>query len=282
MNVDKDPKLFLSARRAHGQDDLDPEIAEALKKTATDKALAAWSQSQQDCDAAIAESLCKVPAPTGLKERILAGCQVRQSSWRGWFERRAWRSFRNSELVALAAILLLLGIAVAVQYARRGQEPGTWQEAAAIEVATIERAGSTDPLDHVASNFPSVRAWLTEQTCPNPATLPPPVQQLQIYGCSKRVWRGQPMSIVCFAFDRGREVHLVTIDRKHLPKSPPERALEFATVREYETASWSEGNLAMMLIGKVRREELESLLQMKTNAYIPRQSSPPILLSFLH
>jgi len=51
----------------------------------------------------------------------------------------------------------------------------------------------------------------------------------------------------------------VTIDRKNLPDAPPEGAPTFAEMRGYQTASWSEGSVAMMLIGKVDRAELASL-----------------------
>jgi hypothetical protein len=127
------------------------------------------------------------------------------------------------------------------------------------------------------SDMPAIREWLTAQTCPTPAALPNPVQRLAIFGCAKRSWQGHPLSIVCFAFDGGREVHLVTIDRKHLPKPPPEGVPSFATIQGYQTASWTEGNVAMMLIGKVQRTELEKLFHSAPTAQL--SSSLPLLAS---
>ena len=69
-------------------------------------------------------------------------------------------------------------------------------------------------------------------------------------------YRGQLISI-----DGLREVHLVTMSRGDLPDAPPEKIPQFATVRGYETASWSEGAVAMMLIGKVQRTELEAIFR---------------------
>lgn len=255
--MNPDPRLCLSARRPCGKDDKDPAIQEALSQCDCDPKLAEWAEAER-CEAAcICAKVKEVPPPAGLRERILSCAQLRRSGWRAWFERKVWRSFRNGELLAVAALVLLFATAITFRPKDPAAAAITWKEAAAVEVAAIERAGSTDPLDHVVSDLPQIRAWLAEQTCPSPATLPPAVRDLKIYGCAKRIWRGQPLSIVCFALEGGREIHLVTIDRKHLPASPPERRPEFAEVRGYQTASWSEGSVAMMLIGKVELAELQ-------------------------
>jgi hypothetical protein len=272
--MNPDPRLYLSSRRPNGQDDADPAIAEALKQIANDPQLANWAEAEMRQDASLALKLRAVEPPAGLRERILAGASVRRGGLRGWFEQRAWRSFRNSEFVALAAIVLLFASIFIFRASNPGADPSTWQEAAAIEVAAIEQNGSTDPLDFVVSDFPKVRSWLTTQTCPAPASLPAAAQNLSIYGCAKRSWRGQPLSIVCFAFDEEREVHLVTIDRENIPDAPPEKVPVFGTVRGYQTASWSEGKVAMMLIGKVERAELEALFR---TAAIDRRESAFLL-----
>lgn len=257
--MNPDPRLFIGARRPNGQDDADPAIQNALSQCNADPQLAKWADAEKCQDAALCSKLRAVEPPPGLRDRILAGAQVKRSGWRSWFERRVWRSFRNSELVAVAAIVLLFCSVFFFRSTKPGDESMTWQQAAAAEVAAIEQNGSTDPLDHVVNDLPQIRSWLAAQTCPSPATLPPQVRKLPIFGCAKRSWRGQPLSIVCFDFNDGREVHLVTIDRKNLPDAPPEGAPTFAEMRGYQTASWSEGSVAMMLIGKVDRAELAAL-----------------------
>jgi hypothetical protein len=259
--MNPDPRLYLSARRPNGQDDADPAIADAIQQCATDPQLAAWAEAEKRQDASLALKVRSVQPPPGLRERIVAGARVGRGGMREWFEKRAWRSFRNSEVVAAAAIVLLFAVAFLFRSTNSSGEFLTWQEAAAAEVAIIEQDGSTGLLDHVVNDLPNIRAWLAAQTCPSPATLPPAVRKLSIYGCAKRAWRGQPLSIVCFAFDGGREVHLATIDRKHLPDAPPENGPVFGTVRGYQTASWSEGAVSMMLLGKVDRADLEKLFQ---------------------
>jgi hypothetical protein len=212
-------------------------------------------------DSAIAAKLATVEPPDGLRHRILAGARV--SRRQSWFDRIAWRSFRNSELLAAAAIILVLGVAVALQFMRDGTDGRDWRTAAAVQVAKIESGGG---IDHVVRELPAVNQWLVAQTCPAPGSLPASVRKLPVFGCSKVLWNNQPMSIVCFDLGGGREVHLVTIERRHLPGSPPDKAAsgftgpQFAVINGYETASWSEGAVAMMLIGKVPRAELERLV----------------------
>ncbi len=246
-------KLLLSARRPGGHDDTDPAIAEALARAKADPALSAWADEQQRTDAALALKLLSVQPPAGLRETILAGGKVSRRGLRAWFEQKVWRNFTNSEMVAAVAVALVL--AVAILFSKN--EPHDWQSAGALEVACIE--SSQRNLDHVVGNMDEIRKWLAGQTCPAPATLPPQVRGLPIFGCAKMDWHGQPMSIVCFDLGGGREVHLVTVSIENLPDAPPQGDPEYATIKGYMTASWSEGDVAMMLIGKVGQEDLEKL-----------------------
>lgn len=246
-------KLLLSARRPGGHDDADPAIAEALARAKADPALSAWADEQQRTDAALALKLLSVQPPAGLRETILAGGKVSRRGLRAWFEQKVWRNFTNSEMVAAVAVVLVL--AVAILFSKN--EAHDWQSAGALEVARIEN--SQRELDQVVGNMDQIRKWLAAQTCPSPATLPAQVRDLPIYGCAKMNWRGQPMSIVCFNLGGGREVHLVTVSVENLPAPPPEGEPEYATLNGYMTASWIEGDVAMMLIGKVERADLEKL-----------------------
>lgn len=246
-------KLLLSARRPAGHDDSDPAIAEALAHAKSDPALSAWADEQQRTDAALALKLLSVQPPAGLRETILAGGKVSRRGLRAWFEQKVWRNFTNSEMVAAVVVAAVFLIAAIFG----NNEPRNWQSAGALEVARIEN--TQRELDHVVGDMSEIRQWLAKQTCPAPATLPVQVQGLPIYGCAKMNWRGQPMSIVCFNLGGGREIHLVTVSVENLPAAPPEGAPEYATINGYMTASWSEGDVAMMLIGKVERADLEKL-----------------------
>ncbi len=251
--MSNETKLLLSARRPGGHDDADPAIAEALARAKADPALSAWVEEQQRTDAALALKLLSVQPPAGLRETILTGGKVSRRGWRTWFEQKAWKSFTNSEMIAAVAVAVVFLIAAIFG----NNEPRNWQSAGALEVARIEN--TQRELDHVVGSMDEIRIWLARQTCPAPATLPVQVQGLPIYGCAKMNWRGQPMSIVCFNLGGGREVHLVTIESQNLPAAPPEGTPEYATINGYMTASWNEGDVAMMLIGKVERADLEKL-----------------------
>lgn len=252
-------RLHLSARRPDGQDDADPVIAAALAKAAAEPELAAWADAEKHSDSALSAKLRQIQPPPGLRDTILAGARVgRGGGLSGWFNRKAWRNFGNSELLAVAAIVLLLAVAVAWNHFSGTKPDANWQYFAATEVAQIEN--SEVSLDKFVSTMPQIHEYLKEKTCPLPGTLPASVRQFKILGCRTAMWRGEPMSIVCFAMSGGREIHLVTVSRRNLPASPPEGVPAFASINGYMTASWSEGDRAMMLIGKVNEADLQKLM----------------------
>ena len=255
--MNEDPLLILAARRASGQDDADPAIAAALTAAQQDPALRAWADEQQRTDATLVRKLRQVQPPPGLREAILTGAKVSRHGWWAWFDKPAWRNFRNSELLAVVALVLIFAVALVSRLFV--SSPSTWQLAGAIEVAKIESAASS--IEHLSGDIGEIRTWLAGKTCPSPASLPPQVRGLPIFGCSRLDWRGQPISIVCFDLGSGKEVHLVTISRTDIPVEPPIGAPEYAELNGYQTASWSEGDVAMMLIGKVPREDLEKLFK---------------------
>ncbi len=251
-------RLHLSARRPHGQDDTDPAIAAALARAAADEKFAAWAEAEKQSDASLADKLRSVQPPPGLRETILAGARVGRRSWWEWFNAKAFGSFRNSELVAIAAMVMILAVAVGSKYFL-GETPKTWQAAAALEVARIE-SSEVALINPTADKLPLVRDWINQQTCPEPGSLPKRLAALGIVGCTKSQWKGIPMSIVCFDAGNDREVHLVTIGRRQLPEAPPENVPVYKSINGYATASWSEGEASMMLIGKLDEKELRKLM----------------------
>ncbi len=256
-------RLHLSARRPSGQDDADPAIADALARAGADPQTAAWAEAEKQSDASVAVKLREVQPPPGLRDTILAGARVGRRRWWQWFEGKGWRNLRNSELVAIAALVMILAIAITTRY-WLGRGPESWQAAAVGEVAKIE--AFEIPVNQSMESIDTIRDWMVKQTCPRPGTLPAPVNGLKIAACTKMNWRGTPMSIVCFNLGDGREVHLVTISRRGLPVSPPVGVPEYGKMNGYNTASWSEGDAAMMLVGKIEEAELHQLMGEKPTA----------------
>jgi hypothetical protein len=202
----------------------------------------------------------QVQPPPGLRDTILAGAKVgrrRWWRWLRWFNASAWRNFRHSELLAAAAIIVILAVGLAWNYLTGTKPESNWQVYAAAQVARIEERGTPEVL---VSSMPQIKDWLTQQTCPSPGQLPKPVAGLKIAGCSKVLWGNEPMSVVCFFINGQPKVHLVTVSRRNLAAPPPEGVPVFAAVSGYNTASWSEGDRTMMLIGKVNEQELKELM----------------------
>ena len=257
-------QLYLSARRPGGHDDADPAIAEALAKASTDPALGAWATDQQRVDAAVALKLAEVDLPPGLRGAIIAGGKVSRRTWWRWMHRRAFGILRYWEVVAIAAILMVCAVLSLVHFFGGDPAAGNWQQIAAGEVARIE--SGRRPLDQKIKDMESIRRWLTEQRAPAPGNLPAALVGLRAHGCSITHAGKEQVSIVCFPIGGKKEVHLVTISRSHLRSSPPEGSPRFETIDGFTTAAWSDGALAMMLIGKVDESDLRNLFAAKTAA----------------
>ena len=256
--------LYLSARRPGGHDDADPAIAEALAKAGTDPALGAWAADQQRVDAAVALKLAEVDLPAGLRGTIIAGGKVSRRTWWRWLNRRSFGILRYWEVVAVAAILMVCASLSLVHFLGSDPAAGNWQHVAATEVGRIE--SGKRPLDQTIEDMESIRRWLTEQRAPAPGNLPAALVGLRAHGCSIVHAGKEPVSIVCFSIGGKKEVHLITVSRSHLRSSPPEGSPHFETIDGFTTAAWSEGGIAMMLIGKVEESDLRKLFAAKTAA----------------
>ena len=78
---EQEARLILQAYRPGGQDQNDPHFAEALQETVRNSELGRWFAEEQAFDQAIAAHLEKMPAPFGLKTRILAHDGTPTKSW---------------------------------------------------------------------------------------------------------------------------------------------------------------------------------------------------------
>ena len=261
--MNSEVQLYLSARRPGGQDDEDPAIADALAKARADSALSAWAENQQRVDAALAFRLGSVELPPGLRERIIAGGKVSRRTWQRSLNRTAFGILRYWEVTAIAAILMVCAVFSLVHFLGR-DGAGNWQLTAAAEVGRIESA--TRPLDHEVGDIAEIRRWLAEHRAPAPGNLPATLQGFAPHGCAIVQTGGNAISIVCFDLGGGKEVHLATISRAHLRSSPPEGSPRFEKIDGYTTAAWSDGSLAMMLVGKVDESDLRKLFAAKTAA----------------
>ena len=267
----EDPRLILSARRPGGEDDGEPEMAAALADARNNRALADWAAKEADVDRKFADSLRMVQPPAGLRDRILAGARVsRQSggSEGGWFERRVFGVLRYSELVAIAAIFVMLGVALVYNYFNQTPDERPWQLFAAAQAAEIE--AGTVLIEHEDTQYASTAGWLGERAAPAMAKLPDGLQSSPLFGCSTMKWNGKPMSITCFSLGAGKEAHLVCIDVQNIPDSLTSVPV-WSEVGGFTTAQWVEDGKAYMLMGRVARALLEPLIAAKTAALATRR-----------
>ncbi len=77
---EKRARLILESYRPGVDDPGDPPVAEALQEVAANPGLAEWFAEEQAFDRAIAAHLEAVPAPFGLKTRILASAEAPSTS----------------------------------------------------------------------------------------------------------------------------------------------------------------------------------------------------------
>ena len=269
--MNEDPRLILSARRPGGEDDGEPEMAAALADARNNRALAEWAANEAGVDRKFADSLRMVQPPAGLRDRILTGARVSRRSGgseRGWFERRAFGVLRYSELVAIAAIFVMLGVALVYNYFIQTPDERPWQLFAAAKAAEIE--AGTVLIDHEDSQYASTAGWLGERAAPAMATLPAGLKTTPLFGCSTMKWNGKPMSITCFSLGAGKEAHLVCIDAQNIPDSLTAVPV-WTEVGGYTTAQWTDDGKAYMLMGRVTRALLEPLIAARTAALAARR-----------
>ena len=272
--MNEDSRLILSARRPGGEDDHEPEVAAAIAASARDSALADWAERQVAVDRKIATALRTVQPPAGLRDRIIAGARVSRPARAGgsgsWFERRVFGFLRNSELVAIAAVIALLAVALAYNYFTQTIDERPWQTFAVAKAAEIE--SGTVFIEHEDALFETTVGWLRERACPAPEVLPAGLQGLGIFGCSSVKWNGKPMGIVCFKLGDDKEVHLVSIDARHIPV-PLTGVPAWSEISGYTAAQWEDKGTAYMLIGRVPRAVMEPLVAEKIAA---------IMRNFIH
>ena len=70
--TEQEARFILQSYRPGGEDKDDPQFAEALREAERNPELARWLAEEQAFDCAVAAQLAALPAPFGLKTRILA------------------------------------------------------------------------------------------------------------------------------------------------------------------------------------------------------------------
>jgi hypothetical protein len=246
--TNEDASFLLGAFRPDGADSCDPEFSEALAQAAGDPALTRWFQDQRQFDSAIAARLQALPVPADLRSRILTGGRVsRPARW--ILPRRLW---------AIAAMLTLFAVLGRWFSVDAGRVTDQWQDQALATLAGL--VSGQQAFDARSPNVAELQQWLRANGSPVTGALPASLDRLASLGCKTISWHGHPISIICFHGPGGEMVHLAMTARSSLANPPPEAHPLYEDRAGWHIASWTQGDMAMMLITKGPQSQLRTLL----------------------
>jgi hypothetical protein len=183
-----------------------------------------------------------------LRSRILTGGRVSRPA--PWFSaRRLWA------IAAMLALFAGLGLWRSVGSRHPGDQ---WQGQALTALSQLVSGQAT--FDAKSPRVTDLQQWLRANGSPIADVLPASLQRLASLGCKTISWNGHPISIICFHGPGGELVHLAMTGRAGLENPPPEGHPVYGDMDGWRTASWSQGDMAMMLITKAPESQLRALL----------------------
>ena len=239
-------RLILKAYRPGGQDESDPHFSEALREAERNPQLAQWFADEQAFDKAIADRLEKIPAPLGLKTRILANARVRTESTRS-----RW-------LVGLATVAALLFLCAQIISFWRNPTPATGAlRDYAREMVSFVRIPPR--LDMETNDLAKIENWVAQKKSFS-VVAPSALASLEPAGCRALSFRGHDVTLICFHRDRNRLAHLFVVDRAALPTLKPGQRPVFSTEGEWTTASWAQGGHVYTVAVQGDRAAVQSYL----------------------
>lgn len=230
---EQEARLILQAYRPGAQDQSDPHFAEALQETARNPQLARWFAEEQAFDRAMAAHLAAVPAPFGLKTRILAQAKA---------PARSWTARWTLGLAAFAALLFLLAQVVSL-----------WRNLTPASAALPDYAREMvsfiqlpPPLDMESHDLGAIKNWLVRKET-IPMEIPSTLAALEPAGCRILSFRGHDVTLICFHRDGSQLAHLFVVERAALPKLKPGERPVFSAEGEWTTATWADKDHAYMI-----------------------------------
>lgn len=238
-------RLILQAYRP-GADPEDPQIAEALEEVARNPELAQWFAEEQAFDRAISAHLEAVPAPFGLKTRILASAAPPTKS-------RQWSL--AAKLAAVAALLFLLAQIISLY--RASAPASTVIPDYAREMVSFVQL--VPPLEMESHDLDAIKKWLAKKDAA-PMAVPARLAALQPVGCRVLSFRGQKVALICFQRSEDRLAHLFVVDRVAMPKMKPGAKPVFVDAGGWTTASWAENDRVYMIAVQGDRAAVERFL----------------------
>lgn len=235
-------RLILQAYRPG--ETADSQMSEALSAVTNDPELGRWFAEEQAFDRAIAAHLAAVPAPFGLKTRIVAQTRAPQ---------RGGKARWTFGFAALAALIFLVAEGIALWRGPASPSPTDY----AAEMASFIQLEPA--LQMESGNLGKIKSWLAAKDAP-PMTVPSRLAALEPVGCRILSFRGHSVTLICFHHERKRLAHLFVVDRAAMPKMKPGQQPIFDNENGWMTATWAEGSCVYMIAMQGGRTELEQYL----------------------
>lgn len=243
---EQEVRLVLQAYRPGTEDETDSFFAEALRASATNPELARWWAEEQAFDRAIATQLDSVPAPFGLKTRLLAQAAGPATS-RG----SRW-------LIGLAGVAALLFLLAQVTSFWRNATPAV-DPVPGYSSEMVSFVKLPPPLEMESAELGSIKDWLAQKET-LPVDVPSRLAALHPVGCRVLSYRGHDVTLICFHRENGGLAHLFVVDRAALPGLKSGAAPFFNQEGEWTTASWAEGDRVYMIAAQGDRAAVQSYL----------------------
>lgn len=242
MNSDE-AKTILLLYRPGTADAEDPQIAAALAVARGDAELSRWLEEHCARQRRLRDRFQAIAVPAGLKEQIISEHLARKRS----------THFQRNFILAVAAIVALLGLAVFWRPAR----PGAAGSLALYQRQMAGIALRSYGMDLATSDATAVKTYFAEQHAPADYVVPAGLQKAQLVGCAVESWQGAKVAMICFRTGRPAapgvqsDLWLFVVNRGAVKDAPVSATPQFAEISRLATAAWTRaGNLYLLgLVG---------------------------------
>lgn len=241
----EEAKFILQAYRHNERDAEDPQIARALAQARRDPELEAWLVEDARLHRLVSDRLKSISVPAQLKAQILAGGKIARAP-------RWWQ--RPIGLAAAAALVIFCSLAAVVLVDRQPRDFAAFRSEMSQFLTT-----ELTYLDSESRDVNALQAYLSRHDSPADFQLPAKMRELASIGCRVLNWHGRKVSLICFHFGQGREVHLFIMDQTDWNHLPPEQSPALVSSGFWMTAAWQREGKAFLLAGKGDEDALKRL-----------------------
>jgi hypothetical protein len=247
----EEPRTILTLYRPGTADRTDPSFHGALecakpnpartgRQDKFDPELGRWFKEHCLSYLSIRSKFLEIPAPPGLKDRILAECKIPAATI---------IPIQPMDLLRAAAILVVcLGLAAFFWRSHGREDDFNIYRSRMARTALQPYAMNLESHD-----LQSINAFFAGRKAPADYVLPDGVSKAQLVGCAVLQWQGQPVSMICFRSGQPlppgqqTDLWLFVVDQSAVRNGPPVRPPLVAQVNKLMTAAWSQNGKTYIL-----------------------------------